>query len=72
MSLVELSAMPQHESLLKVKEILKPNTMIPNPVIQLQEDDNLINNSPHHGYFAQAWGASFVRMALSAAVVGLL
>lgn len=58
-------------SMLESKELLKPNALILNPEIQSQEFSDLINASPHNGYFAQARGASYVRMALLSALYGL-
>ncbi len=40
------------------------------PHIQTEEFSKRINNSAHNGYFGQARGAVYVRMALFAAVMG--
>jgi len=48
---------------------MKPNALVLNPEIQLQEYANLLNNSAHNGYFTQARGASFVRIALLHAIM---
>jgi len=58
-------------SLIESAALLKPNAMVLNPEIQIQEYANLINDSAHNGYFAQARGATHVRTALLAAVMGL-
>jgi aspartate carbamoyltransferase catalytic subunit len=57
--------------LVESKELLRPETMILNPEIQIQEYANLINNSSNNGYFAQARGSTFIRTALLSAVMGL-
>lgn len=59
-------------SMVESKSLLKPNALILNPEIQMQEFSDLMNRSPHNGYFAQARGAAFVRMALLGALCGIV
>jgi aspartate carbamoyltransferase catalytic subunit len=50
--------------------LLPPQAMILNPEIQNEEVANRFNDSPHNGYFAQARGSVYLRMALYAAIMG--
>ena len=65
----------QHVSVPRMKiveaeALLRPQTMILNPEHQSEEVANHFNASPHNGYFAQARGSVFVRMALYSAIMG--
>jgi aspartate carbamoyltransferase catalytic subunit len=62
-----------HVSRMQVVEsiaLLKPEAMVLSPERQSDEAAYLLSDSPHNGYFAQARGSVFVRMAVFAAVVG--
>jgi aspartate carbamoyltransferase catalytic subunit len=64
---------PIQVSRMKIVEadtLLRPHAMILNPEIQIEEVANRFNDSPHNGYFAQARGSVYVRMALYAAIMG--
>jgi aspartate carbamoyltransferase catalytic subunit len=64
---------PVHVSRMKILEgssLLGADAMILNPEIQNEEAASRFNDSPHNGYFAQARGSVFVRMALFAAILG--
>lgn len=50
--------------------LLKPDAMVLNPDMQNEAAARLLNDSPHNGYFAQARGSVFVRMAVFAAILG--
>jgi aspartate carbamoyltransferase catalytic subunit len=50
--------------------LLRPHTMILNPELESEEVANRFNDSPHNGYFAQARGSVYVRMALYSAIMG--
>ncbi|MEA3276176.1 MAG: hypothetical protein U9Q81_12980, partial [Pseudomonadota bacterium] len=50
--------------------LFKPNAMVLNPEIQNEEAAHRLNDSPHNGYFAQARGSVFLRMAVFAAILG--
>ena len=49
---------------------MKPGSMVLNPEVQDQAFSHLLNDSDHNGYFAQARGSVFVRMALFSAILG--
>jgi aspartate carbamoyltransferase catalytic subunit len=60
-----------HVSRMSVAEgisLLKPEAMVLSPELQNDEAANRLNDSPHNGYFAQARGSVFVRMALFTAI----
>ena len=64
---------PVHVPRLKIVEgasLLRPQAMLLNPEIQSEEVANCFNDSPHNGYFAQARGSVYLRMALFAAIMG--
>jgi len=48
----------------------KPDAMILSPQVPTAEAAHLLNDSPLNGYFAQARGAVYVRMALFSAILG--
>ncbi len=48
---------------------LKPHAMVLNPAAHLREFGVLIDDSQHNGYFCQARGAVYVRMALLQAIL---
>lgn len=50
--------------------LLSPHAMILDPEIHNEEVANRFTNSPHNGYFGQARGSVYVRMALFAAIMG--
>jgi aspartate carbamoyltransferase catalytic subunit len=50
--------------------LLKPDAMVLNPEIQNENAAQLLNESPHNGYYAQGRGSLFLRMAVFAAIVG--
>ena len=56
--------------IVEAETLLRPETMILNPEIQNEEVANRFNDSPHNGYFAQARGSVYVRMALYSAIMG--
>jgi aspartate carbamoyltransferase catalytic subunit len=49
--------------------LFKPDAMILSPDMQSEEASHLLNSSPANGYFAQARGSVFVRMALLTAIL---
>jgi aspartate carbamoyltransferase catalytic subunit len=49
--------------------LFKPKAMVLSPEMQNEEAAHLLNDSPHNGYFAQARGSVYVRMAVFASVV---
>lgn len=49
---------------------LKEDALILNPQIHDEKFPDILNDSPHNGYFAQSRGSVFVRMALYAAILG--
>ncbi len=49
---------------------LKPDTMILCPDLPGQTFGDYLNHSPHNGYFAQARGANYLRMALFCSIMG--
>ena len=51
---------------------MRPETMILAPELPGQTFGDYLNASPHNGYFAQARGAKFVRMALFCSIMGKL
>ena len=51
---------------------MRPETMILAPELPGQTFGDYVNASPHNGYFAQARGAKFVRMALFCSIMGKL
>ncbi|MGB1109427.1 MAG: aspartate carbamoyltransferase [Gammaproteobacteria bacterium] len=57
-------------ALVESLKYLHPQALILNPHIHTEDFALRINNSKHNGYFAQARGAVFVRMALFNAVMG--
>jgi aspartate carbamoyltransferase catalytic subunit len=64
---------PVQVSRMKIVEagaLLRPHAMILNPEVQTEEVANRFNDSPHNGYFAQARGSVYVRMALYSAIMG--
>jgi aspartate carbamoyltransferase catalytic subunit len=64
---------PVRVSRMQVEEtiaLLKPDAMVLNPEVQNETAASLLNDSPHNGYYAQARGSMFVRMAVFAAVLG--
>jgi len=64
---------PVQVSRIKIMEadaLLRPHAMILNPEIQTEEVANRFNDSPHNGYFAQARGSVYLRMALYSAIMG--
>ncbi len=54
----------------ELKSLLKPDAMFLSPSIHIKEFSDMMNDSPHNGYFAQARGGVFIRMALLCAVMG--
>ena len=50
--------------------LFKPEAMVLSPEMQNEEAAHLLNDSPHNGYFAQARGAVYVRMAVFASIAG--
>ena len=56
--------------LLEADAHLKPDALILNPEVHSEEMAERFNDSPHNGYFAQARGAVFLRMALFASIMG--
>ncbi|MGA7979001.1 MAG: aspartate carbamoyltransferase [Chromatiaceae bacterium] len=50
--------------------LFKREAMVLSPEMQNEEAAHLLNDSPHNGYFAQARGSVFIRMAVFAAVMG--
>jgi len=50
-------------------ELFKPEAMVLSPGMQNEEAAHLLNDSPHNGYFAQARGSVYVRMAVFASIV---
>jgi aspartate carbamoyltransferase catalytic subunit len=50
--------------------LLKPDAMVLSPQIPTAEAAHLLNDSAANGYFAQARGAVYVRMALFSAILG--
>jgi aspartate carbamoyltransferase catalytic subunit len=50
--------------------LFKPEAMVLSPEMQNEEAAHLLNDSPHNGYFAQARGSVYVRMAVFAAIAG--
>jgi len=64
---------PSHVSRMMVKEtigLLKPEAMVLSPELQNETAAQLLNDSPHNGYFAHLRGSVFTRMAVFATVVG--
>jgi len=64
---------PVHASgiaLLEAVEHLKQDAMVLNPQIHDERFPQLLNDSPHNGYFAQAQGSVFVHMALYSSLLG--
>ncbi len=51
-------------------EHLKQDAMVLNPQVHDENFPQLLNDSPHNGYFAQAQGSVFVHMALYASLLG--
>jgi aspartate carbamoyltransferase catalytic subunit len=49
---------------------MKPGSMVLNPEVQDEAFPQLLNDSDHNAYFAQARGSVFVRMALFSAILG--
>lgn len=49
---------------------MKPDALVLNPQVQDEKFPQLLDDSPHNGYFAQSRGSVFVRMALFAAILG--
>ena len=63
---VRVSRMQLTESV----SLFKPEAMVLNPEVQNENAANLLNDSPHNGYYAQGRGSLFLRMAVFAAVMG--
>jgi aspartate carbamoyltransferase catalytic subunit len=63
---VRVSRMQVEESI----ALLKPDAMVLNPEVQNETAAAMLNASRHNGYYAQARGSLFVRMAVFAAVMG--
>lgn len=64
---------PVHASrlaLLEAVEHLKQDAMVLNPQVHDEMFPQLLNDSPHNGYFAQARGSVFVHMALYSSLLG--
>jgi len=64
---------PAHVSRMMVKEtisLLKPEAMVLNPELQNETAAQLLNDSPHNGYFAHLRGSVFMRMAVFQAIMG--
>jgi aspartate carbamoyltransferase catalytic subunit len=62
---------PVHVPRMQVLEaiaLFKPEAMVLSPEVQSEEAAHILNDSPHNGYFAQARGSVFVRMAVFAAI----
>ena len=60
-----------HVARMKVVEsvaLFKPEAMVLSPEMQIEEAAHLLNDSPHNGYFAQARGSVYVRMAVFASI----
>jgi len=54
---------------LEALEYFKPGCMVLSPVILNQEFSDQLNDSPYNGYFAQARGAVYLRMALLGSII---
>ena len=64
---------PVHASrmdMIEAVEHMKQDAMVLNPQVQDERFAQLLNDSPHNGYFAQARGSVFVHMALFSAILG--
>jgi aspartate carbamoyltransferase catalytic subunit len=64
---------PVHASrmaLLEAIEHLKQDAMVLNPQVHDEKFPQLLNDSPHNGYFAQAQGSVYIHMALYASLLG--
>ena len=64
---------PMHATRMDLVEAishLKADALVFNPHIQTEEFSNHLNDSPRNGYFAQARGAVYVRMALFSLLLG--
>jgi aspartate carbamoyltransferase catalytic subunit len=55
--------------ILESVSLLKPDAMVLAPEIHSEEGARRLNNSPHNGYFGQARGSVFLRMALFDAIL---
>jgi aspartate carbamoyltransferase catalytic subunit len=51
---------------------LQPDAMVLCPELPGQVFGDYLNHSPHNGYFAQARGAKYLRMALFCSIMGKL
>jgi aspartate carbamoyltransferase catalytic subunit len=52
--------------------LLRPDAMVLCPELPGQVFGDYLNDSPHNGYFAQARGANYLRMALFCSIMGKL